>query len=337
MKIHSGDEKECRIGCCQSCCGQPGWAYFPDHYRAPLCCGYMCTCCNIEKESWGELHFDIVTTHFYGGTFLPCGILFGSASEETQLGWSLSELTGSNVYAAAIHAIERGDFESLSRLVSSNVGAGILGPDDITTITRRFRQDAKVEQFNPCCPYFCCVCFPEYRYRYVEAEDGKSLLEVLQPSSGMDPRGRSAMLAALGWVSAPARSDTDEAKLAKRCKAISATTLAGDHFRLENWWQQPDLKLALREQNPGAATTGSDAAWLSNPSAFDLIPGGTEGGGDGSDQEIKWWISSEQRHGRSGNVFIVHRIAPSSNGLATVATSGGDADAPRRVCSISSC
>ena len=162
---------------------------------------------------------------------------------------------------------------------------------------------------------FCCVCFPQYRHRYVEAEDGKSLLDVVSdPPTSTDSTATTAhqstaMLAALGWVSAPARSDTDEAKLAKRCKAISATTLAGDHFRLEKWWQQPDLKSALRDQNPEAATTGSGAAWLSTPSAFDLTPGGTEGGGGGSDQEIKLWVCGEQRAGRSGNVFIVHRIA----------------------------
>ena len=164
--------------------------------------------------------------------------------------------------------------------------------------------------------FFLCLCFPDYRHRYVEAEDGKSLLDVVSdPPTSTDVTATTtahqstAMLAALGWVSAPARSDTDEAKLAKRCKAISATTLAGDHFRLEKWWQQPDLKSALRDQNPEAATTGSGAAWLSNPSAFDLTPGGTEGGGGGSDQEIKLWVCGEQRAGRSGNVFIVHRIA----------------------------
>jgi hypothetical protein len=149
----------------------------------------------------------------------------------------------------------------------------------------------------------------------VEAEDGISLLDgVSNPptSTGLTAttaHQSTAMLAALGWVSAPARSDTDEAKLAKRCKAISATTLAGDHFRLENWWQQPDLKLALRDLNPEASTTGSDAAWLSNPSAFDLIPAVTEGGGGGSDQEIKLWVCGEQQAGRSGNLVIVHRSA----------------------------
>jgi hypothetical protein len=140
------------------------------------------------------------------------------------------------------------------------------------------------------------------------------------------------MLGLLGWLSAPDRSDTEETKLAKRCKAIAAVTLAGDRFQLDRWWQAPDLKAALHAQNQEAAVAGSDAAWLANPSEFDLIPQDTEGGGrDGgrpwsSHLEIKRWVLGEQRAGRPGNLVVVHRSSSKHEHERGGEASGGGGD-----------
>ena len=147
------------MGLCQSCCGQPSWAYC--RYRAPLCCGW---CCPPPIEQGNEAKWNETGKHCYGFTFLPCYLLFGYPSKQGQLAWSLSELrgsnpglgvtdtrvteagvlecqsnTGSSLCAAAIGAVERGDSESLARLVSDSRSLDIF--EEITTTTRRFRSD----------------------------------------------------------------------------------------------------------------------------------------------------------------------------------------------------
>ena len=135
------------MGLCQSCLGQPSCAY--GRYRAPLCFG----CCGngrcgngLEKGNdakWAEYELCdcCIQNHCYGATLLPCFLVYGCASDQTQLDWSLSELTDSNYYAEAIHAIKEGNSELLLRLVHDSASTDTLGLDDITTSTRRFHQD----------------------------------------------------------------------------------------------------------------------------------------------------------------------------------------------------
>ena len=154
------------MGLCQSCCGQPSWAYY--RYRAPLCCGWCCPP-PIEQGNEAKWNERVKHKHCYGLTLLPCYFLFGEPSEQSQLAWSLSELrasnpggtwvtdheagvlecqpnTGSSLCAAAIGAVERGDSEALARLVSDSKSLDIF--EEITTTTRRFQSERGVRQVS---------------------------------------------------------------------------------------------------------------------------------------------------------------------------------------------